>query len=175
MDIQAQLDAFMKASRQEELAQSDQLLLWEIILKLESVKNKSLPVEFDIPWYKPYGIWSWRGIYAELAIYTNKVGSIQTWKMLQETWWEYAEHEALWKENPNVVELIANLKKCIGGTFTWYKGGDFTMGKNTPVSVCRANNDSWFYYDEENYKNTWITDVKEEADKVILITWREND
>lgn len=47
MDLQAQFDAFFEKQRKEELDESQQLMLGEIILKLEAVKDKSLPVKFD--------------------------------------------------------------------------------------------------------------------------------
>lgn len=175
MNFQEQLDAFMKASRQKEIDSSDRLQLWEIILKLEAVKNKKLPLVFDIPNTKPMWMWSWRGIYSELAIYTEELWSIQTWEMKKESWWEHPLYKELWKENPTVEEWLEIMKQCIWWTFSWYKWWDFTMNKNTPVSVCKADNDSWFSYSDDKYLNTFITNVIEVEDEwiVVFITWKE--
>jgi hypothetical protein len=173
-DLQSQLDNYLTASRQKELAWSDRLSLWEIIIKLEWVKNKSLPLVFDIPWAKPYGVWSWRGIYAELAIYTEGQWSIQTGEMKKTNYWDYPKSKPLGKENPSVEEFIEILKECVWATFTGYKWWDFTMWRTTAVSVCKKCSDSGYSYSEDEYTNTFILDIHETDECVILITWKED-
>ena len=78
MDLQTFITNQIQASRQAELKNSPQLLLGEIILKLEAVSNKDLPLFIDIKNKRPMGIESWRGSYCELAITTESFGSYQT-------------------------------------------------------------------------------------------------
>ena len=135
MDFQTILSNAVAAKRAEELKNSPQLLLGEMILKLEAVKNKNLPLFIDLMDKRPKGIDSWRGIYAELAIQTEDFGSYQT-EEVEHTFGDgnvFHKHKSIGKENPTVAEWIDVLKEAVGKTFTGYKGGDFTMGKGTPV------------------------------------------
>ena len=47
-DLQSQLYAMMAKQRADELKDSPQLLLGELILKLEAVTNKELPLFIDL-------------------------------------------------------------------------------------------------------------------------------
>lgn len=159
MDLQTLVSNAVKAQRQEELKNSPQLMLGEIVLKLESVKNKELPLYIDLMDKRPKGINSWRGRYDELAIQTEDFGQYKG------------------KENPTVLEWIEVLKDVIGKEFYGYKGGDFLMGKNTPVWLAEYGNSSFKINDKpidekdySNYKNTYFIDVREEQDKVYLVT-----
>src|SRR3990167_11288913 len=78
MDLQTLLNNEVAAQRAEKLKNSPQLLLGELILKLESVKNKDLPLFIDLMDKRPKGVDSWRGVYAELPIQTEVFGSYQT-------------------------------------------------------------------------------------------------
>ncbi len=60
---------------------------------------------------------SYRGDYSELCIVA------------------YADEESEYEVDAN--ELLAAAKKCIGAEFEGYKGGQFTMDKNTTVWVSR--------------------------------------
>lgn len=183
MDIQEIVNNAVKAQRNEELKNSPQLLLGELVLKLEAVKNKELPLFIDIMDKRPMGIDSWRGSYCELAIQTEQVGSYNTDKVMHES--EYGdsyEMKSIGKENPTVKEWIEVLKEAIGKTFVGYKGGDFLMGKNTPVWLAEYGNSSFKLDDKEiddenysNYKDVYFVDVKEENDKVYLITKTNED
>jgi hypothetical protein len=153
MDLQKFLDATVKAQRQEELNNSPQLLLGELILKLEAVKNKDLPLFIDIMDKRPADIDSWRGIYAELAIATEGHSS------------------------PTVADGISMLQAAVGKTYHGYKGGDFTMSKNTPVWLAEYGESGFHIDDKEideedfsNYKNVFFVDVQERKDRVYLIT-----
>lgn len=122
MDLQTYLDNAVKAGRAESMKTSDQLTLGEIILKIEPYVPKEKEkkekgedeaiVVYDFGYFKPKTINSWRGSYAELAL-------------------DHSEGE----EALTVLEFYDLLKETVGKTFTGYKGGDFLMGKNTPVWV----------------------------------------
>ncbi|MDP1729143.1 MAG: hypothetical protein Q8L27_03000 [archaeon] len=177
MDLQTILDNAVKAKRAEELKNSPQLLLGEMILKLEAVKNKELPLFIDIMDKRPKGIDSWRGVYAELAIQTEDLGSYQG--EVEKDYGDFQSHKqiSIGKENPTVAEWIKVLKEAIGKTFTGYKGGDFLMGKGTPVYLAEYGNSSFKTDDKEiddkdysNYKTVHFIDVREEKDKVYLVT-----
>lgn len=136
---------YIQIERQEQLKTSPQLTLGEIILKLEGIKNKKLPVVFDIEKYYPVGIDSWRGSYYELAL-------------------EYEKN----REPMLLGDFIKMLKKIIGKTLIGYKGGNFLMGKTTPVWVANYGECKGFRIDD--YKDTAVIDVLESEDKVIIKT-----
>jgi hypothetical protein len=160
MDIQTMLNNAVKAQRNEELKNSPQLLLGEMILKLEAVKDQSKPLFIDLMDKRPTDIGSWRGSYCELSIGT----------------------EGGDKENPTVRDWIKRLKQTIGKTFTGYKGGDFLMGKNTPVWLAEYGESSFKIDDKpldkkdySNYKSVFFIDVREDEGKVYLITKIEEE
>ena len=117
MNLQEVLDNAVNAQRNEKLKTSPQLLLGELILKLEAVEKKDLRICFDFEYAFPTHLSSWRGSYCELAISFEFEGNA-----------------------PTVEEFLKKLNSAIGQTFTGYKGGDFTMGKNTPVWVANYGN-----------------------------------
>lgn len=159
MDLQTMLDNAVQAKRNEDMKTSEQLTLGELILKLEAttayqkfdeMKSKYSSdgpyVNFDFEYIYPTGVSSWRGSYRELAItfdYHDWIG-------------EYHKPE----KQLTVVEFVDLLKSTIGKQFTGYKGGEFTMGKNTPVWVANYSNTG----------NTAIVDVVDEEYEVILVT-----
>lgn len=169
-DIQTHLDNIVKSQRQEELNDSPQLLLGEIILKLETVKNKDLPLFIDIEDKRPMGIASWRGRYRELAIQTESFGAYQTDVVIH----DFGDGNKCYKTvdigkvTPTVLEWIKVLKKAQGKTFTGYKGGDFKMSKNTPVWLAEYGTTS--IKCNNKYLEAYFVDVKEKTDKVYLIT-----
>jgi len=177
MDLQTMLTNAVQAGRQEELKNSPQLLLGEMILKLKAIKNKELPLFVDIMDKRPKGIDSWRGSYCELSIQTEDFGNYQG--KIEKDYGDFQTHEqiSIGKENPTVAEWIEVLKEAQGKTFTGYKGGDFLMSKNTPVWLAEYSNSSFKTdnkkideKDYSNYKSVFFIDVKEEKDKVYLIT-----
>lgn len=143
MDLQEILSNAVAVARAEEMKTSPQLTLGELILMLEAVGNKGLPVVFDEPKYHPTRIDSWRGAYDELALnYTAKGETLTVW------------------------DVIALLKRAIGTTFQGYKGGDYTMGKTTPVWVGN-------YGEGEGFReggNTAVVSIREEATAVLIET-----
>jgi hypothetical protein len=151
MDMQTYLDNAMVARREERMKTSDQLTLGEMILKIEPLLKKQPEIKerygdeadvyFDFEYLKPTGIGSWRGIYAELAL-------------------EFDGEKTM-----TVIEFHKMLKECIGKTFTGYKGGEFTMGKNTPVWVANYGNAG----------NTAVIDIVDNEYNVIIMTgYRES-
>ena len=102
MDLQTYIQNVVKASRANTLANSDQLTLSELILKLEPiVKNQKdgeeATVRYDFEYLFPTSIDSWRGSYNELALNFETQG-----------------------EEMKVSEFLNMLKECIGKTFTGY-------------------------------------------------------
>jgi len=142
MDLQTYIQNAVKASRANTLANSDQLTLGELILKLEPiVKNQKegeeATVRYDFEYLFPTTIDSWRGSYDELALNFETQG-----------------------EEMKVSEFLKMLKECIGKTFTGYKGGDFTMHKGTPIWVANYSHSG----------NTAVIDVVDNGYVVLLIT-----
>ena len=142
MDLQTYIQNAVKASRANTLANSDQLTLSELILKLEPiVKNQKdgeeATVRYDFEYLFPTSIDSWRGSYNELALNFETQG-----------------------EEMKVSEFLNMLKECIGKTFTGYKGGDFTMHKGTPIWVANYSHSG----------NTAVIDVVDNGYVVLLIT-----
>jgi hypothetical protein len=70
MDLQTYLNNALAASRQATLANSDQLTLGELILKLEPIVEKQgedeATVRYDFEYLFPNDIDSWRGSYSNL-------------------------------------------------------------------------------------------------------------
>ena len=155
MDIQQILDNAVKAERHEKLKTSTQLTLGELILKLEplsrtfvaydkSIKDKR--IRFDFASTFPTGLSSWRGSYSELAIE-----------------WDCSGYDTSFSKDSSPMTLssfIDLLKSAIGKEFTGWKGGEFTMGKNTPLWVSNPGNSDY----------TGIEDVKDSEYEVVLIT-----
>ena len=142
MDLQTYIQNAVKASRANTLANSDQLTLGELILKLEPiVKNQKegeeATVRYDFEYLFPTAIDSWRGSYDELALNFETQG-----------------------EEMKVSEFLNMLKECVGKTFTGYKGGDFTMHKGTPIWVANYSHSG----------NTAVIDVVDNGYVILLIT-----
>ena len=142
MDLQTYIQNAVKESRANTLANSDQLTLSELILKLEPiVKNQKdgeeATVRYDFEYLFPTSIDSWRGSYNELALNFETQG-----------------------EEMKVSEFLNMLKECIGKTFTGYKGGNFTMHKGTPIWVANYSHSG----------NTAVIDVVDNGYVVLLIT-----
>lgn len=145
MDLQTMLTNAVDASRAQSLKNSPQVSLGELIAKLEGiaeahkisrVEKAEAEVYFDFEYLHPTGISSWRGSYSELAL---EFDGSKVYKL---------------------SEFIELLKSCIGKTFVGYKGGDFVMGKTTPVWVANYGNSG----------ETGILGVKDNGYKVTLET-----
>ena len=117
--LQAIMRNKIQADRAEQMKTSSQLTLGELILKIEQVsptyinhkeKEEDKIVKYDFGYFKPTFLMSWRGSYCELAI-------------------GYSEEE----KDKTVKEFLKELKEAIGKTYQGYKGGDYVMGKNSPI------------------------------------------
>lgn len=148
MDLADYLKNVVKAQRQDVLARSDQLTLWELILKIENVvgihkdeHDYSPSVVYDFADTFPTDIRSRRGIYAELALnYTSE------WVRL------------------SADEFLNMLKEAVGKEFEWYKWGTFRMSKHTPIRVDnygKANNTAVIDVVDDNYRIILITGMRE--------------
>lgn len=96
-----------------------QLTLGELIEALEKQDQKK-PVKFDFCYFSPDGVHSYRGYYEQLAI-------------------GYSYKEA---DVPTVEEFLKVLTNALDEDFYGYKGGQYKMGKNTPVWVDQPNHAS---------------------------------
>jgi len=152
VDLQRLIDNAVKAERAKRLAESDQLTLGEIILKLEHIiEKKEAMIEkyeneptvvFDFEYLYPNSINSWRGSYAELAL----------------------GFESEKSEPMTITNFLNMLRSTVGKTFTGYKGGEFVMNKHTPVWVANYGNSG----------NTAVIEVVDGEYKVILMTGYRN-
>ena len=145
MDLQTIIDNSIASARNERMKTSEQLTIGEMLLKLESIQDKykdekeDINVFFDFAYLHPAGFISWRGSYAELAI-------------------EFTEESDI--PIPKLHDFIKDLRECIGKEFTGYKGGEYTMGKNTPVWVANYGNSG----------KTGVVDVIYDGYDVMIIT-----
>ena len=144
IDIQEIINNAMKAKRADDMLTSSQLTLGELILKLEAIDDKTLPVIFDDKKYYPTGVESWRGSYRELAINFSTNSCQMTTK-----------------------GFLALLKHTIGKEFMGYKGGMFLMGKTTPVWVANYGDSAGFRTEGDKYCQTVIDVIKEKENTVI--------
>lgn len=97
--IQALIDGLGQAG-QRERANSDQMILGELIARLEA-----LPESVSVALGSPH---SYRGYYIDLSFERTP-------------------------EPRPVADVLADARSCLGKVFEGYKGGDYTMGKSTPV------------------------------------------
>ncbi len=158
MDLETYLHNAVNAARQKTLANSDQLTLGEMILKLEPIiknqekgkKNRepTIDVYFDFEHLFPTGIESWRGIYAELALNFS-----------------VPSYNDVAPQPMSVSDFSNMLNEAVGKTFEGYKGGEFTMSKHTPVWVANYGNSG----------NTAVIDIVDADYEVLIMTgYRES-
>lgn len=147
MNAQEVFDSMIRSDREERMKTSSQLMLGELILKLEAIGNKDLPVIFDNGKYCPTDLDSWRGSYAELALE-----------------YQYTEGEEL-----TLAAFLKMLKEAIGKTYNGYKGGDFIMGKNTPIWVAHYGTSIGFKENEDGDYQA-VVDTLEKEGCVVIVT-----
>lgn len=146
--------------RTEELKNMPVLTLGEIIAKTEAIldrwnenkKDQDEPeVMFDFECAYPTGLSSWRGVYAELALNFSFIGyGIDG----------YEKVKNFKPKQPTISEFLNILKGAVGKTFTGWKGGDFVMGRGTPVWVANDGNSG----------NTAVVGIKNEGYQVVILT-----
>ena len=153
--MQTLLNNAVKAQRARELAESNQLTLGELILKVEAIANQVKErmgtadeplVQYDFEYLYPTALNSWRGIYAELALnfvhqdYENK------------------------NKQLNISQFLELLRGAVGKEYTGYKGGEFVMSRQTPIWVANYGNSG----------RTAVVDVKLDY-WVVIITQYQKD
>jgi hypothetical protein len=89
----------------------EQITLGEFIKQLK-LRPQDQGICFDFGGLEPNDIGSYRGFYDELSIGFAESGRFR-----------------------NVGELLAELEDAVGKVFEGYKGGDFRMGRETPLWV----------------------------------------
>lgn len=153
MDFQEIIDNKLAVERANDMKTSGQLMLGELIIKLEGVEDKDKPVIFDKQYF-PTDIASWRGSYDELAFEYKEINN----------------DPLATAEQPRTVETwLKKLKGTIGATFHGYKGGEFLMGKTTPVWVANYGESRGFKCTGEIWTQA-VTDVSQNEQAVILET-----
>lgn len=178
MNIQQFFDGQMSKIREEKLSNSEQLLLGELKLKLEAVKDKSKPIEFDFG-MKPAGASSWRGSYRELGLeYSENGGGSASWNGEEIEWQSdngeyksYKQNKFEIPENPTTKNFLDMLNALTNKEMVGYKGGDFKMSKNVAVYFGNYGESGVFEYKGKNdYLTIVPIDIVEEENKVIVIT-----
>lgn len=142
MNLSDYIHNAIQVERAEAMKTSPQLILGELILKLETF-NVDMAVVFDVNNYHPTSIDSWRGSYCELAL-------------------GYGDAE----KAPMLSVFLCLLKGTVGQVLTGYKGGDYLMGKITPVWVANYSECGGFRKGGE----TAVVDVIVKAGNVVIKT-----
>lgn len=174
MDFQTIITNAVNAKRNEEMKTSSQLTLGELILKLEMI-GEDLPIYFDDLKHRPTSIGSWRGSYNELSINYKEGDSINSDEIDKTYQFSYGEYKSYKNistnlpKNVKVKDLLRVLKVAIGKTMTGYKGGNFLIGKTTPIWVSTYGECNG-YQKNKNYDEQAIIDVEIKNKKVILKT-----
>lgn len=139
--LQEHVDRTIAAARAAEFASRDQMSLGQLIDALKGVSSSNdkedITVSFDFEYSRPTDFSSWRGVYAELALGFAFDGDETT-----------------------LDELIVRAERSVGMTFDGYKGGGFTMTRDTPVWVANYGNSG----------STAITGVYDDGWQVVLLT-----
>jgi hypothetical protein len=139
--MQGQIERTIAAARAVEFASRDQMSLGQLIDKLKEVRARNnkedATVNFDFEYARPADFSSWRGVYAELALGFAFDGDYTT-----------------------LDDLIARAERAVGHTYDGYKGGEFTMTRDTPVWVANYGNSG----------STAVTGVYDDGWQVVLLT-----
>jgi hypothetical protein len=150
MDLQAHIESILKEDRNKTFSQSDQMSLGQIISECKAIQSKGYKchdgshpgVSFDFECARPTHFDSWRGIYAELAIGFSFDGAY-----------------------PELPDFIRMAELAVEETFDGYKGGEYTMSRDTPVWVANWGNSG----------STAVIGVKDCGWQVVLETgYRES-
>jgi hypothetical protein len=166
----------MDADRAKQLQDSDQFVFGELIAKLEAVQNRALPILFDNGKI-PSCLGSWRGVYNELYIGfdgdTNYYDGDEV-QYVGEYSTDYNQIPSNLPENPTVQDMLDLCKRGFGRTFVGYKGGNYKMGKLTPVWVSKYGTTAGFDYDDPEIYETQVVGLTETPEAVIINTRGEN-
>ncbi len=142
MNLQEMIDGQMAKERLETLKKSPQLCLGELAARLESV-DPNLEVELDFG-ARPTTLDSWRGSYCEVAIGFTE----ETDKVL-------------------AGDFAKSVSASIGATYQGYKGGDFLMGRTTPVWVANYGHSYAKDYEDDC---RGVVGVRVDGGKVVIDT-----
>lgn len=175
MDMQTFINGQMSKLREERLANSDQLLLGELKLKLESIQNKDKQIIFDFG-PRPAGASSWRGSYRELGLeYSEKGGGSASWNSDVVTYessygnsYEQASHKL--NEYPTAAEFLAMLVALTDKEMVGYKGGDFKMHKNVAVYLGNYGESGVSGYEGKDWPTVAPFDVVEQDEFIVILT-----
>lgn len=174
---QEEFNEYISMKRKERFSQSNQLDLWDIIMQLEKISDKSKRVVFDDWKYTVEGLCSWRGSYDELAISYLVWDWCECYTNEEDMEYEYSTYEqkladTIYSEQDfldiDVSSLISILKNITNKFFLGYKWGSFCMSENTPVWI------AWEWMCDAWEGNRWISTVKEFNDFVSLVTEEYN-
>ena len=169
----------MSKIREEKLSNSNQLLLGELKLKLENVKDKKKELLFDFG-MRPAGASSWRGSYCELGLeYSENGGGEATWNTEKITYESkygnsYESESFKLEEKPTVFQFLEMLNALINKDMVGYKGGDFKMHKNVCVYFGNYGDSSVNNYKGKEYATVVPVEVFE-TDEVVIIKTEEQD
>jgi len=161
MDIQTILSNAVSAGRAERLKTSPQMTLGEMIAIIEPIaKNQEeiikkydheASVVFDFEYAYPVGLSSWRGSYAELALEFSFVGYGVD---------GFTKIENFEPKEMFISKFLELLKSALGKEYTGWKGGEFVMGKTTPIWVANSGNSG----------QTAVVGIKNDEHTIILET-----
>lgn len=176
-DLQQMVNASMSKLREERLSNSDQLLLGELKLKLEAIKDKTKPIVFDFG-MKPAGASSWRGSYKELGLeYSKNGGGSASWNSDEVEWvsedGEYKSYKSesfSIPENPTAQNFLDMLNALTDKEMVGYKGGDFVMHKNVAVYFGNYGEVGIENYRGVEYPTVAPFDIVENDTEIIVIT-----
>lgn len=151
----------------------DQMLLIELIDRLERCKDKDKPLYLDIGDKRPYGLTSYRGRYEDLCITTEEQGcykieiSVDTDSNIRGE-----VQKRIGKKHPTVNEFIDVLKESIWKVFIGYKAGEFRMSKYTPLWIAEYGESKLYVPEIETMCIVYPVDVYEddELDKTFIVT-----
>lgn len=125
--------------------------LWQ---KLKSIERRHAPVVFGGDIYKPYPTLD--GIVLTPELFCSYRGHYDQAALTPARWAPVLGHAPI-----SVEELTARTYDAIGRSFRGWKGGEYTMGADTPVWAAEMGDDTGIA----------VLDVVETAERVLLVTY----
>lgn len=146
-----QIHSMLSEMRKERFGRSVQLSLGQLILEVEdsgiyNSKQEPKDVYFDFGSAIPADMDSWRGSYDELALGYRLSG--------------YDNNRQHHFADVKADKFLEMLKSTVGKEFTGWKGGEFTMSKDTPVWVANSGNSG----------NTAVVGVLNDGWRLVILT-----